>query len=124
MRRFLLVMTWLAGLSPLAARAQDADWIASVFPQRAHDFGNVARGSQVRYAFPVVNRTNSEVHIASWTPRCGCTNVKVGARVIPPGTQTTIEVTLDTTRFQGHKDSGLTLVIDRPAVVSVDQNMI
>jgi hypothetical protein len=71
----------------------------------------------------VVNRTDSEVYIASWTAKCGCTDVKVGARHIPPGTQTTIEVTLDTTRFQGHKDSGLTLVIERPSVVPVELNL-
>jgi hypothetical protein len=105
------------------AIASQADWIGLVFPQRAHDFGNVARGSQVRYAFPVVNRSNYEIHIADWRTKCGCTNVKVGARAIPPGTQTTIEATIDTTRFQGRKDSGLTLVIDRPNYVEVDLNM-
>jgi len=123
MRRSSLLLALLAGFSTAAAQAQDAEWIGSVFPQRVHDFGNVARGAQVRYAFPVVNRTNSEVHIANWTTKCGCTDVKVGARLIPPGTQTTIEATLDTTRFQGHKDSGLTLVLDRPSLVSVELNM-
>ena len=68
-----------SGLVP-AARAGASDWISLVFPDRTHDFGNVARGSQVRHAFAVVNRSNSEVHIASWRPKCGCTNVKVGAR--------------------------------------------
>ena len=82
-----------------------------------------SRGSQVRHAFAVVNRSNSEVHIASWKPKCGCTNVKVGARSIPPGTQTTIEATIDTTRFQGRKDSGLVLVIDRPTIVEVELNL-
>ena len=77
-----------------------------VFPDRAHDFGNVARGSQVRYAFPMVNRSNYDIHIADWQTKCGCTNVKVGARAIPPGTQTTVEATIDTTRFHGRKDSG------------------
>jgi hypothetical protein len=122
MRSYLLVLSLLLGFST-AARAGASDWIASVFPDRAHNFGNVARGSQVRHSFPVVNRSNSEVHIASWRAKCGCTNVKVGARVIPPGTQTTIEATIDTTRFQGRKDSGLTLVIDRPDNVEVDLDL-
>jgi hypothetical protein len=123
MRPFSLLLNLSLSLSTIAARAGDADWTSSVFPERVHNFGAVARGSQVRHAFPVVNRTNTEVHIVSWTPKCGCTNVKVGARVIPPGTQTTIEATIDTTRFAGHKDSGLTLLIDRPDVVSVDLNL-
>ena len=74
-----------------------------VFPERTHDFGIVARGSQVRYSFPVINRTEMEVRIVDWKTKCGCTNVRVGSKVIPPGTQTTIEATIDTTRFQGHK---------------------
>jgi Protein of unknown function (DUF1573) len=122
MRSYLLLLCLTLGFSN-AAEAGASDWIASVFPDRAHNFGNVARGSQVRHSFSVVNRSNSEVHIASWKPKCGCTNVKVGARVIPPGTQTTIEATIDTTRFQGRKDSGLTLVIDRPNYVEVDLNL-
>ena len=43
--------------------------------------------------------------------------------LIPPGTQTTIEATIDTTRFQGRKDSGLVLVIDRPTIVEVELNL-
>jgi Protein of unknown function (DUF1573) len=122
MRSYMLVLCLSLGFST-AARAQASDWLGSVFPDRAHDFGNVAKGSQVRHSFPVVNRSNSEVHIVTWRPKCGCTGVTVGARVIPPGTQTTIEATIDTTRFQGRKDSGLTLVIDRPNYVEVDLNL-
>ena len=77
----------------------------------------------VRYSFPVINRTEFEVRIVNWKTKCGCTNVRVGSKVIPPGTQTTIEATIDTTRFQGPKASGLTLFLDRPAVTEVDLNM-
>ncbi len=85
-----------------------------VFPERVHDFGVVARGSQVRYTFPVINRTDMEVRILDWKTKCGCTNVRVGSKVIPPGTQTTVEATIDTTRFSGHKASGLTLTSRPP----------
>jgi Protein of unknown function (DUF1573) len=122
MRSYLLAFCCSLCFAP-AARAGASDWISQVFPDRFHDFGNVARGSQVRYAFPVVNRSNSEVHIVSWKPKCGCTGVKVGAQAIPPGTQTTIEATIDTTRFQGRKDSGLVLVLDRPTYTEIDLNL-
>jgi len=123
MRRWLLLYTLSVGISAGAARGAGSDWLTVTFPERAYDFGTVARGSQVRHAFPVVNRTNSEIRIASWRTKCGCTNVRVGARVIPPGTQTTVEATIDTTKFQGYKASGLTLVIDRPAFVEIDLNL-
>jgi Protein of unknown function (DUF1573) len=122
MRPYLLVLYFSLALSP-AAWAGASDWISQVFPDRSHDFGNVARGSKVRHAFPVVNRSNAEVHIASWRPKCGCTDVKVGAQSIPPGTQTTIEASIDTTRFHERKDSGLVLVLDRPHYVEIDLNL-
>jgi hypothetical protein len=122
MRLFLLLPSLFLGFTA-AGQTGGGDWIPAVFPERAFDFGNVARGSQVRHSFPVVNRTNSDVHIVDWRTKCGCTNVKVGARLIPPGTQTTIEATIDTTRFQGPKASGLTLVIDRPNSIEVDLNL-
>jgi hypothetical protein len=105
------------------AGAQAPDWVTQVFPERVHEFGTVARGSLVRYSFPVINRTSMEVRIVSWKPKCGCTNVRVGSKVIPPGTQTTVEGTIDTTKFQGQKASGLTLFLDRPVVTQIDLNM-
>jgi Protein of unknown function (DUF1573) len=125
MHRFLVCLALCFGacLSTTSAPAVQPDWVTRVFPDRAHDFGVVARGSQVRYSFPVVNRTDLEVRIVDWKTKCGCTNVRVGSKVIPPGTQTTVEATIDTTRFVGHKASGLTLVLDRPFVTNVDLNM-
>jgi hypothetical protein len=105
-----------------AARADD-DWLTAAFPERAYDFGTVARGSQVRHAFAVVNNSRDDIRIADWRTKCGCTDVKVGARVIPPGTQTTVEATINTTNFQGYKASGLTLILDRPVFVEVDLNL-
>ena len=112
----------LAVSSP-AVRGQGLEWVASALPERAYDFGTVARGSQIRHAFPLVNRSDQEIRIVDWRTKCGCTNVRVGAKVIPPGTQTTIEATIDTTRFLGYKPSGLTLIFDRPASVQVDLNL-
>jgi hypothetical protein len=123
MGRFLLCTALLHCLGVGALGGVESDWSTTVFPERAYDFGSVARGSQLRHAFPVINHSNFEVRIADWRTKCGCTNVRVGARVIPPGTQTTIEATIDTTKFQGYKGSGLTLVIDRPSFVELDLNL-
>jgi hypothetical protein len=113
-----------AGLSAgVAAAAAAADWTDAVFPERSHDFGTVAKGSKVRYSFKLVNSTSQEIHIANWQTKCGCTDVRVGSRDVPPGTQTIIEASIDTTRFAGYKASGLTLVLDRPTPVSVDLNL-
>lgn len=112
----------ILAVSNAGAFGQEFDWLASALPERAHDFGTVARGSLLRYSFPLVNRTDQEIVINNWRAKCGCTNVNVGAKVIPPGTQTTIEVTVDTTKFSGPKPSGLTMIFERPSFVEVDLN--
>jgi hypothetical protein len=111
---------WLTlGGSPASAQ----NWYETIIPEKAHDFGTVARGSRLRHTFRIVNTTSHDVHIAGERTKCGCTDVKIGARDIPPGTQTTVEVTLDTTKFTGFKPSGLTLVFDRPEFREVDLNL-
>jgi len=104
------------------AFGQGVDWVNSALPERSFDFGTVARGSQLRHAFPIVNRSDQTIQIRDWRTKCGCTGAKVGAKVIPPGTQTTVEVTIDTTQFLGHKPSGLTLVFEQPELVEADLN--
>lgn len=119
MRRVgLLVIAFVVVATPVRAQT----WVDAVFPEPNHDFGTVARGSRVKHAFRLVNTTNYDLHIAGWSAKCGCTEVKIGARDIPPGTQTFIEATLDTTRFQGTKNSGLTLTFDRPGFAQKDLN--
>ena len=121
MRHALPVMAALA--IGWAWPAGAADWTEAVFPERSHDFGTVARGSKVRHSFKLVNSTGQEIHISSWKTKCGCTDVRVGARDIPPGTQTVIEAVIDTTNFKDYKASGLTLFLDRPTPASVDLNI-
>lgn len=115
MRHALLPLVVLIGLGGTSApAAQGVFDFSALFPEDSHSFGTVARGSKLHHTFRIVNTTSHDVHIADWRTKCGCTDVKVGARDIPPGTQTTVELTLDTTRFTGYKPSGLTLVFDRP----------
>lgn len=122
MRRVLLF--GIAGVILLSASTANAQsWAENLLPERSFDAGTVARGSKVRHTFRLVNRLEQDVHIANWKTKCGCTDVRVGARVIPPGTQTTIEAIIDTTKFQGFKPSGLTLVLDRPSHAEIDLNL-
>ena len=121
MRRVFLIGAVLSCLSPSIAAAQS--WVDSVLPERSFDFGTVARASKVRHTFRLVNRLDQEIRIATWKTKCGCTEVRVGAQVIPPGTQTTIEAVIDTTKFVGYKPSGLTLVFESPTPLEVDLNI-
>jgi hypothetical protein len=128
-RRFIEIAPAIVGsllVGPFVRKASaqsSTDWIEAVFPERSHDFGTVAKGSILRHSFRITNRSNREVHVTGWKPKCGCTGVTVGAQTIPPGAQTTIEAVFDTTKFSGFKASGLTLTIDRPALRSVDYEL-
>lgn len=123
MRRVPVLLAVWAALILATRPAAAQNWVDAVFPERAFDFGTVARGSKIHHTFRLVNRTNQEIHIATWRTKCGCTEVRVGAQEIPPGTQTSIEAVVDTTKFLGYKPSGLTLVIDRPSFAEVDLNL-
>jgi hypothetical protein len=122
MRRVLSASFAWVLVATTSAHAQS--WVSSVFPERVYDFGTVARGSKLHHSFKVVNTTNREIHISDWRTKCGCTDVRVGSRVVLPGTQTVVEATIDTTKFEGYKASGLTLVLDKPsyAEISLDLN--
>jgi hypothetical protein len=122
----MLRRTWLIVLALLwaaPAQAQQQSWPDTVFPESAHNFGTVARGSKLKHSFRLVNTTSAEIHIVNWSTKCGCTDVKVGAHTIPPGAQTYVEATLDTTKFLGQKNSGLTIFFDRPAFAQKDLNL-
>ncbi len=114
----IAVVAQSASASPYQSR-----WTEKVFPERTHDFGTVARGSVLRHSFPIINRTDQEVRILRWQAKCGCTKIDLGARVLPPGSQTTIDVVFDTREFQGKKVSGLTLQTDRPTAATLEYEM-
>jgi hypothetical protein len=119
-RACVLLASWML---LAAGRAPAQDWVGTVFPERAKDLGTVARGSKVRHTFRVINTTNQDIRILNWRTKCGCTEVRVGAKDIPPGTQTVVEAVLDTTKFQGYKASGLTLVLEKPSFLEIDLDL-
>ena len=122
MRRTTLLLA--LGLILLVGRPTLAqNWFDTIIPEKAKDLGTVARGTKIRHSFKLINTTSYDIHIADYRTKCGCTDVKIGAHDIPPGTQTTIEATIDTTKFQGFKASGLTLKLDRPSYAEVDLNL-
>src|SRR5258708_1510631 len=123
MRRVALLVVVLTASGGLAQVVRAQEWVNTVFPSREHNFGTVARGSKVHHTFPLVNTTDKEIHIVTYRTKCGCTEVRLGATTIPPGTQTVVEAVIDTTKFTGPKASGLTLVIDRPQFVEVDLSL-
>ncbi len=120
-----------------------AEWAERLFEERSYDFGTVAGGTDARHAFLARNIYGEPVRIAGFVVACGCTEVKVGGRVVrpsypnqrimlpeaerivlEPGEQVAIELALDTKKFAGqHKTTSVTVIFDRPSYSRVRLRM-
>jgi hypothetical protein len=99
-RTTLLTLT----LAALAAPAAHAQWAEKMFPDGVtHDFGSVPHGAQLFHRFPVTNLYAVRMEITSITPGCGCVQATVGKRVLEPRESTTLDVSMDASRFTGPK---------------------
>src|SRR5208283_2392202 len=66
------IVTLLAA-SCWAATASAQQWADKMFAQHSHDFGSVPRAAKVEYEFVVTNLYNQDIHIASVSASCSCT---------------------------------------------------
>src|SRR5437870_128909 len=91
-------------LSAGPSLAQQAAWADKLFMnQTHHDFGNVARGTPLKYSFPIRNIYAVDLEITNVRVSCGCVSAKEGKRVIKSQEEGTIDITMDGTRFNGPK---------------------
>jgi Protein of unknown function (DUF1573) len=113
----------LALLIPTVMPAQESnDWAQAMFDSLSHDFGVVAKGTQVRHRFKITNTSAADVHIAGVLASCGCTTANCKQPLLKRNESTFVEVSVDTNRFQRQKESTVTVSFDRPrkATVSVE----
>jgi hypothetical protein len=99
--------------------AQDARWAERMFSELSHDFGVVARGSDVKYRLKITNNLQQPVHIANVATSCGCTAAKPEKDSLAIGETTYVEITMNTVKFEGHKPSSVTVTFDRPSFAEV-----
>ena len=91
-----------------------ADWSASAFPVKKHDFGTVAVASKTEFEFPIRNPFKTTMHIRSVRTSCGCTTAILKDQTIEPGQTGTLLARFNTGTFRGKRGATLTVVIDRP----------
>jgi hypothetical protein len=107
-------------LSATAARAQDPyEWARKMFDSTAHDFGTVAKGTEVTHHFKVTNVYKEDVHIQSVTTSCGCTAPRFDQTPVKSRDTTYIDISMDTNRFQHEKSSNVTVTFDQPMYATV-----
>ena len=85
-----------------------------------HDFGSVTQGAKVEHTFTFTNEGNADLHIQRVVPSCGCTASTASKDIVPAGEEGTIEVTFDTTGFNGSKTKSVRVYtndIDKPILM-------
>lgn len=98
----------------MGAEAMAQEWATKMFQTTSHDFGSVARGSKVEFAFEFTNGYQEPVHIAAVRSSCGCTNPRIVKDTLATYETSAIVAELNTVSFQGSKNATITVVIDRP----------
>ena len=91
------------------AKLSDTGKVSLVFKEYEHDFGKVAEGEKIGYAFTFQNKGTANLIIASATASCGCTVAKYSSEPIPPGGNGNLEVVFDTSGRNGVQTKTITV---------------
>jgi hypothetical protein len=97
-------LTAILVLLSAAAAASAQGWADKMFEDGlSHDFGTVARGTQLKHSFTITNIYAVRMEITEIKSGCGCVSATAAKRVLEPHEKTTIDVSMDGKRFQGPK---------------------
>jgi hypothetical protein len=86
------------------AHAQQGAWADKLFgPDLTHDFGNVARGAQLKYTFKMTNIYKVPLEITEVKVQCNCVKAEPSVKVLQPNESTTLNISMDGRQFSGSK---------------------
>src|SRR4051812_4614826 len=103
-----IMRTWLPTLllvlTGAASSASAQGWADKMFDKGlSHDFGIIAKGTQLKHEFTITNIYAVRMEITSIKSGCGCVTATAAKRVLAPRESTTLSVSMDGRRFQGPK---------------------
>jgi hypothetical protein len=121
--RLKVVYVLLLGLAALAAAdragAQDPQWAHKMFDKVDHDFGVVPSNADLKYRLKITNKYQQTVHIANVQSSCGCTAGKPSKVTLASEEVAWLDLSMDTRRFRGHKETTVTVTFDQPLFAQV-----
>ena len=97
-----------------AAKAKEDKAPKLTIGEPVKDFGTVAKGDKLDWAFAIKNTGTSDLEIIAARPACGCT-VADFDKVIKPGATGKVAAHVDTASFTGPIAKGITLETNDPA---------
>jgi len=80
------------------------------------DFGSVPRGVLCRHQFTIQNPFDRPMKIASIRSSCVCATASVDKREVPPGQSASLNVTVDTGKYVGHRIFSIFVLLEEPVV--------
>jgi hypothetical protein len=106
-------------LSASLLHAQPGNWAEPMFEKLDHDFGVVAKGADTKYRLKLVNKLPNPIHILGAGTLCKCASAAVLQDTLAPGETGFVEITLDTRKFEGNRDTTVIVHFDRPQYAEV-----
>jgi len=105
MRKLAFILTvLLVSAAPALTQTPSGAWADKLFMNKTvHDFGNVARGLQLKYSFPIRNIYAVPLEITNVRVSCGCVTAIPSKKVLQPQEEGTLDCNMDGTRFSGFK---------------------
>jgi hypothetical protein len=102
--------------TPLAAQAKATEAASPrlVIVEDKKDVGQVAKGEPIKHVFVLKNTGSADLHITDVKPSCGCT-VPEFDKVIKPGAEGKVTLTVDTKNFSGPISKTALLITDDPS---------
>jgi len=91
----LVIFVLLLSVLPASAAPQVST------PQREFDFGRIFHGEKVHHTFEFANSGDAPLNVSKVRTSCGCTAALVSSRLLEPDEKGEINVTFDSTRFDG-----------------------
>jgi hypothetical protein len=106
MRKSVLALVVLA-LGATTASAQTGAWADKIFlaggGKTAHDFGTVARGTQLVHTFTITNIYSVPLEITNVRTSCGCLTATPSSKLLKPQEKAQLHIAMDARRFSGPK---------------------
>lgn len=101
--------------APASAKADAASGPKLVVPEDKKDVGTVPKGEPIKHVFVLKNTGKSDLHVTDVKPSCGCT-VPEFDKVIKPGGEGKVTLTVDTKNFSGPISKTALLMTDDPSM--------
>ena len=90
--------------------------VFTMINDKTYDFGTIKQGGKIEYIFKFKNTGKNDLIIRKTKASCGCTAVRIGAKVIKPGEESSIKAVFNTAGKRGKQHKSITVTINIPDV--------